>query len=198
MSYIQSFVTRMQKVELATRGEAVISLNMCTCTHVRTSTFFLFFVHVCRFAKFFFRMGISFCKNPRKTCFFCASVHVDIKNDYKNYMFTCLHVLRVHIISPNRINLCARKTCRHVDMQHKIAYVEPADGNLEPADRNVELSPPSCSIHKHKLKMTRQPHPPRLRPPSPWNHPPWARIAAPRLPVSPLQAPGARVRARCV
>ena len=63
---------------------------------------------------FFFRMGISFCKNPRKTCFFCASVHVDIKNDYKNYMFTCLHVLRVHIISPNRIILCARKTCRHV------------------------------------------------------------------------------------
>jgi hypothetical protein len=28
--------------------------------YVRTSTFFGFFVHVCRFAKFFFRMGVSF------------------------------------------------------------------------------------------------------------------------------------------
>ena len=40
--------------------QAVISLSVCTCTHVRTSTFFGFFVHVCHCAEFFFRMGISF------------------------------------------------------------------------------------------------------------------------------------------
>ena len=35
----------------------------------------------------------------------------------------------------------------------------------------------------------------RLCPPSPWRHPPWTRIAAPRLPMSLLEAPGARARA---
>ena len=62
-------------------------------------------------------MGVSFCKNSSKNCFFSTSVHVDVKSDYQNYMFTCLHVLRVHIISPNRKIICARKTCRHVDIR---------------------------------------------------------------------------------
>ena len=30
--------------------------------------------------------------------------------------------------------------------------MEPAEGNVEPVDRNVELSSPSRNIHKHKLK----------------------------------------------
>jgi hypothetical protein len=47
----------------------------------------IFFYHVCHCAKVFF-MGLSFLKNPCKMCFFCASVHVDLKNDYKTYMFT--------------------------------------------------------------------------------------------------------------
>ena len=42
------------------------------------------------------------------------------------------------------------------------------------------------------------PYPHRLCPPSPWKHPPWTRIAAPRLPMSPIEAPGGWARVRCV
>jgi hypothetical protein len=69
------------------------------------------------------------------------------------YMFTCYTGAYFHP------KIYTRVTCRHVDMQDKtcrhveqIAYVEPASGNVEPADRNVELSSPSRNIHKHKLK----------------------------------------------
>ena len=54
---------------------------------------------------------------------------------------------------------------------------------MEPADCNLEPSPPSCNTHKHKFKMSRPPYPQGLHPPSPWNHPPLARIAVPRLPT---------------
>ena len=64
-------------------------------------------------------MGLSFFKNPGKTCFFCAFVHVDIKNDYKTYMFTCLHVLCTHILAGN-VGVVSRifsyQNDRHADM----------------------------------------------------------------------------------
>ena len=59
-------------------SKAVISLSVCTCTHVRTSTFFGFFVHVCRYAKFCFSAG----------SLFCLLVH--IKHVFLR-MYTCVH-----------------------------------------------------------------------------------------------------------
>ena len=79
------------------------------CLHV-----YMLYVHI--YACTLIRMGLSFCKNSSKNCFFCPSVHVDVKSDYQNYMFARLHVLRVHIISPNRKIICARITCKHVDI----------------------------------------------------------------------------------
>ena len=70
-------------------NKAVISLSKYACKRVNIGYLLIMCVTVRRF---FFRTGLSFFKNPHKTCFFCASVHVDIKNDYKTYMFTCLHV----------------------------------------------------------------------------------------------------------
>ncbi len=42
------------------------------------------------------------------------------------------------------------------------------------------------------------PYPQRLCPPSPWHHPPWTQIGAPRLPRSLMETPSARAAARCV
>jgi hypothetical protein len=56
------------------------------------------------------------------------------------------------------------------------------------------------SSHPHNTSPQDEPLPPypqRLRPPSPWKHPPWTRIVSPRLPMSLLQAPVARACARC-
>ena len=44
----------------------------------------------------------------------------------------------------------------------------------------------------------RHPTSQRLRPPSPWIHPPWIQIASPRLPMSLMEAAGVQARARCV
>ncbi len=80
-----------------------------TCTNLN------FFLSMCvALRSFLFWMGVSFCKNSSKICFFCPSVHVDVKSDYQNYMFARLHDLRVHIISPNWKIICPRITYRHV------------------------------------------------------------------------------------
>jgi hypothetical protein len=92
-----------------------------------------------------------FCKNPHKKCLFCASVHVDIKNDYKTYMFTCLHVLCVHKISPNRRILCARKSCRHVDISYFVLSTNRPSGNGQIYGRQTDHRLYSNVTHFSKL-----------------------------------------------
>ena len=50
---------------------------------------------------------------------------------------------------------------------------------------------------QHKMSCC-SPYPHRLCPPSPWKHPPWTQIDAPRLPMSPIEAPGGWAHVRCV
>jgi len=42
--------------------------------------------------------------------------------------------------------------------------------------------------------MNMSPYPQRLCPRSPWQHPPWTRVTAPHLPMSPVQALGGAAR----
>jgi hypothetical protein len=129
-------------------------------------------------------------------------------------MYACVHqkmtiLLHVHmrtcyLYAYNDPKICTRVTCRHVGMYARTCRhvaqicIRGTCGwqrGTCGSQRGTVL--PSCNIHKHKLKMSRPPYPPQLCPPYPWNHPPWARIAAPQLPVSPVQAPGARMRSSC-
>ena len=45
----------------------------------------------------------------------------------------------------------------------------------------------SCPHNTNTQDEPLPPYPQRLRPPSPWKHPPWTRIVAPQLPMSLLQ-----------
>ncbi len=75
-------------------AKAVISLSVCACTHVRTSTFFGFFVHVYRCAKFFFSDGSLFCLLVYVNLVFFAHVRMcTLENDH---LSTCLHVYMLH------------------------------------------------------------------------------------------------------
>jgi hypothetical protein len=76
-------------------SEAVISLSVCASTHVRTSTFLVFFVHVCPFAKFFFSDGCLFCLLVYVKRVFFAHVRMcTLENDH---MSTCLHVYMFYV-----------------------------------------------------------------------------------------------------
>ncbi len=86
--------------------KAVISLSVCTCTHVRTSTFFGFLVHVCCYAKYCFSDGFNFCLLVHIKRVFSAHARVcTLENDYRS---TCLHVYMLHgcIFSPKNMHPC--------------------------------------------------------------------------------------------
>ncbi len=85
-----------------------MSLSVCTCTHVRTSTFFGFFVHVCCCAKFFFPDGPLFCLLVHIKRVFLRSVHKKMTTGLHVYMSTCSTGAYFHP------KICTRVTCRHV------------------------------------------------------------------------------------
>ena len=63
--------------------------------------------------------------------------------------------------------------------------------------RNREIPHHKNSHRIYYRAVAAPPYPQRLCRHSPWQHPPWTQIVAPRLPMSLLQAASARVRAHC-
>ncbi len=62
--------------------------------------------------------------------------------------------------------------------------------------RNRKI-PHHKNSHRIYRAVAAPPYPQRLCRHSPWQHPPWTQIVAPRLPMSLMQAASARVRAHC-
>ncbi len=103
--YVSKFLQKFPRAKHAP-SEAVISLSVCTCTHVHTSTFFGFFIHVCRCVMFCFSDGSLFCLLVHIKRVFFAHVRVcTLENDYRS---TCVHVYMLHgcIFSPKNMHPC--------------------------------------------------------------------------------------------
>ena len=116
----------------------------------------------------------TFCPASRSRCIFKNSDSRERKVFFRDRM-------RSHAIACDRRRSLAIACDRVVSVRSRVTY----------NNGTQKKSHPTQSYPPH---MNMSPYPRRLCPRSPWQHPPWTRVTAQHLPMSPVQALGGAAR----